>query len=295
MEDEMARQLRPVANDDRAWPYFLLTLGWSGFFFSLAAVTSHSAAGQLPVVFHAVGGAGPLLAAILLLRMRRRPALWRDFWLGIVDTRRLTLRWAAISILLVPAGTGCAALLDIAAGGEGLRLEAAARFLIEPLAMLPFALFILVFGPLPEEPGWRGYALDRLQGRWGAVPASLILGAIWALWHVPLFFVAGSYQHGLGVGTPSFWRYLVAFLPDAILYTWIYNNTRRSTLAAILFHFMANFTGELFALTWRAELFLLLIWVMLAAAVSWLWGAATLTGSRRPASEHVPSKWRAAT
>ena len=52
-----------------------------------------------------------------------------------------------------------------------------------------------------EELGWRGYVLDRLQEKRSALVSSLILGVVWSLWHLPLFFVQGSYQAGLGVGT----------------------------------------------------------------------------------------------
>lgn len=56
-----------------------------------------------------------------------------------------------------------------------------------------FAGFVLVLGPVPEEIGWRGYALDRLQNRWSALGASLGPRRGWAAWHIPLFFMEGVY------------------------------------------------------------------------------------------------------
>jgi uncharacterized protein len=280
LEECMARQA--YAATDSPWLFFALTLGWSGFFFSAAAIASRGVPAGPATLFHALGGIGPLLAAVVLVYARGNAALRRDFWLRMVDARRIPLRWAATILILMPTATFLAALLDTAWGGDGLQLDAAARFVTRPLTIVPFAFFILVFGRIPEEPGWRGYALDRLQVRWSAFGASLILGVVWALWHLPLFFVAGSYQHSLGAGTLSFWRYLFSFLPDAVLYTWIYNNANRSTLAAILFHFMTNLTGELFGLTPRAEIFLLLLWVLLAAAVVRRYGPATLVRTPSP-------------
>jgi membrane protease YdiL (CAAX protease family) len=94
----------------------------------------------------------------------------------------------------------------------------------------------LLFGILTngEEIGWRGYALPRLQARYNAVVASLIIGVIWALWHLPKFWAPGSAQNY------PFWMYLLALLPEAILYTWVYNNTRGSLLLVTLLHAAVN-------------------------------------------------------
>ena len=94
--------------------------------------------------------------------------------------------------------------------------------------------------------GWRGYALDRLQRKWNAVASSLGLGVIWAAWHMPIFFMRGSLlSEVLPLWSVQFWVSMgPGILATAVVMTWIYNNTRCSTLAAILFHFMMNFTFE---------------------------------------------------
>jgi hypothetical protein len=66
---------------------------------------------------------------------------------------------------------------------------------------------------------------------------------------LPLFFIQGSYQYGLGLGTAQFWLYMIDKVPQSILMTWICNNNQQSTLSAILLHFMVNLIGELFGLT----------------------------------------------
>jgi len=117
-------------------------------------------------------------------------------------------------------------------------------FLSAPSTIVPFLLGVFIYGPFPEELGWRGYALDRLQARWNALVSTLILGAIWALWHLPLFFIKDTLFYSQGAWSPWFWLFVVGVIPTAVIYTWIFNNTRRSTLAAILFHFMSNVTYE---------------------------------------------------
>ena len=266
----------------RPWVYFALVYGLSWAFTIPAAISGVSLTDSTALmVIYALGGLGPAAAAILLITLTQDREGRRDYWRRIVDFRRIPLRWYGVILLTVPAITGLAALVDRLLGGEGLRLEAAARFVEQPLAILPFALFILLFGPLPEEIGWRGYALDRLQRRRNALAASLILGAAWAVWHFPQFFIRGTYQYGLGLGSRAFWMFAIEGTTiSSILYTWIYNNTGRSTLSVILFHFMQNFTGELFELSARADLISSVLTVAAAALVVVVWGPRTLTGGQ---------------
>jgi membrane protease YdiL (CAAX protease family) len=104
----------------------------------------------------------------------------------------------------------------------------------------------------------------------------LILGVVWSAWHLPTFFIRGSYQASLGIGTPAFWLFLFSILPLTFAFTWIYNNTGRSTLAVILFHSMVNFTGELIALTERADTLSTVLWFFTAVVIAVSWGAKAL-------------------
>lgn len=263
----------------RPWVYVALVyaLSWT---FTVPLALSGANLGTSPVsmVAYALGGLGPAIAAIVLVYLTQDRAGRRDYWLRIIDIKRIPLRWYGVIVLTVPTLTLLAALLDRLLDGPGLRLEAAARFIEQPLQIVPFALFILVFGPVPEEIGWRGYLLDQLQANWNALAASLVLGTVWALWHLPQFYIAGTYQSGLGVGSLFFWLFLLNIVVSSILYTWIYNNTGRSTLAAILFHFMQNFTGELFELSIRADVLQCGVWIAAAVIIVSVWGARTLTG-----------------
>ncbi len=84
-----------------------------------------------------------------------------------------------------------------------------------------------------EELGWRGYALPGLQSRIGALPASLVIGVIWAAWHLP--FYADPSVHLLPFWT-DFGLFTVTLVSQSVLATWIYNGTGRSVLATILYH-----------------------------------------------------------
>jgi len=108
-----------------------------------------------------------------------------------------------------------------------------------------------------------------MQARWSVLVASLILGVFWSLWHLPLFFIAGSYQASLGIGTPAFWLFFLGIVPLTVVFSWIYNNTQRSALAVLLLlHAMVTFTGQLFAITPRADTFSIMLWCIAAIIIA---------------------------
>ena len=104
-------------------------------------------------------------------------------------------------------------------------------------AMMIFPIFLLIYftNALPEEYGWRGYALDSLQEKTNPLVASLILGLIWALWHLPLFFIEGTTQAAIPM-----YQFFLQTIVLSFFYTWLHNNTDGSVLIAILFHAVTN-------------------------------------------------------
>jgi uncharacterized protein len=106
-------------------------------------------------------------------------------------------------------------------------------------AIPTFFTTLIVAGPLTEEPGWRGFALPRMQERQSALVASLVLGIVWASWHLPLVLTDLTGQRPLI-------QYFILLTAQSVLFTWLYNNTRGSVLLAILFHTAFNTVGAYF-------------------------------------------------
>jgi membrane protease YdiL (CAAX protease family) len=131
---------------------------------------------------------------------------------------------------------------------------------LEVLNLIPSFLFQVFFFLLTEESAWRGFALPRLQVRFNSLNASLILGLIWGFWHVPLFFMPGSFQ-----STISFPGFILSTLAMSVLTTWIYNHSHGSVLITAIFHAATDMTiASSHVMTGDIRLF----WIFVA--VQWL-------------------------
>ena len=286
--NEKADRILPRSTLSSPWLFFVLVFFWTWFFWILAAALRISAQSAMGIALEVLGLLGPMLGGIGFSYFTGDNESWREYWSRIVDPKRIPAKWYLVIFLFVPVLMTIAVLLDVALGGSAVLAQIGKRvtpFLSTPLTIIPFALHLFIYGPFPEELGWRGYVLDRLQARWNALVSSLILGAIWALWHLPLFYIKDTYPHySQGAWSLWFWLFMVEVIPTAVIYTWIFNNTRRSTLAAILFHFTSNVTAELTNATAGTNFYSTLLWIIAALAVVALWGAGTLTRREYAAS-----------
>ena len=266
------------------WIYFLATFIWSGIFGGLAILLDLSMESTFGLVLVLLAALGPMVTGITFTYLTRDQEGRRDYWKRIIDFKRIPARWYVVVFLFVPILNGLAALLDFLIGGSGATWgEAALSFLTNPASIIPSILFATLF-PFIEELGWRGYLLDRLQEKYSALVSSLLLGVLWSLWHFPMFFVRDSYQASLGIGTAAFWLFFAGIIPLNFAFTWIYNNTNRSTLAVILFHVMVNFTGELFALSERADTLSIALWFVAALGIVIIWNTRTFVLEKRVAA-----------
>ncbi|MFL7891532.1 MAG: CPBP family intramembrane glutamic endopeptidase [Anaerolineales bacterium] len=123
-----------------------------------------------------------------------------------------------------------------------------------------------------EEVGWQGYAFEPMQARWNALTASLILGTIWAIWHLVPFIQMGKSAEWI------IWQSL-NMVATRIIIVWIYNNNAKSIFSAILYHAMYNVStlltqnfGLIFEPMWTA-----LPLIGIASIVTFLWGPKTLS------------------
>ena len=143
---------------------------------------------------------------------------------------RVGLRWyfAAMSPLLVPV-LAAAAFIALGRSPAGPAQPVG-------LPLLSFFALSVVTGATGEELGWRGFLLPRLQRRFSALASSLIVGVVWALWHLPLWFVPGQGWEAL-----PYWTFSLAAISSSVLFTFVLNNTGGSLLMASIIHFSMTF------------------------------------------------------
>ena len=232
--------------------YFLIAYGFAWLVWVPLALSKD---GACLLSFHSPIGAsasvvvasfvGPFLSAFIMTgitegragigRLLRRCALWR-----------VGLGWYLFALIGVPMilVLGVIVLPGAMASFKGLGSLVA-------LPWLGQVVYVFFHGPLGEEPGWRGFALPRLQRLHGPLVASLILGPLWALWHLPFFWVpAWSFPPTLlNVG-----MFVLAAIPLTIVMTWVFNNTKGSVLMAILVHATFDFTFVILNLLFTAPI-----------------------------------------
>ena len=212
--------------------FFVLAYALSWPYMIVDALGSHGLlAFRLPMLLWIPMGYGPTFAALIVTGALAGKTGVRTL-LGRLLIWRVGWPWYAVAVLgsvIVPGITML--LYALLSGTLPVVPVVSAQVLIT--APLLFLIGGLVNG---EEIGWRGFALPRLLAKHSALTASLILGSLWALFHLPLFFTRGD----LFASTPPL-SFLVRMIGAAILFTWIYNNTGSSLLLAYLMHAASNF------------------------------------------------------
>lgn len=234
--------------------FFIITFAYSWTFWIMATVLARGDADQVDRMLIYAGIPGPFISACLLLYLAGSRTERLGFWQRIYEVERLRPGWLVLVLLIYPLLTAFAVAVDWLIDGSLPNYMKLSQLLHSPMLLLASIGLVFLLGPLLEEPGWRGYALDRLLSLGNFFTASLVLGILWALWHLPLFFVPGSYHHGLGFGTLAFWLFNLTAISSSVFITWIYVHNERSTFAAILFHAILNSTRDFVPLSDQTEI-----------------------------------------
>lgn len=262
------------------WSFIGIAFGisWGCWFF--AALTGADMFENLEVgLIVVLGGFGPAVAGIIMVYRTRDSAIIREYWNRVFDPKRIRPPWYGVVLLLYPATV----LLTFLFLGRFPDASPLPQIMRNPGWLFTTLVFVFLFGPLSEELGWRDYALDWLQARYSALWSSLILGFIWWAWHLPLLWVTGSFLYETGHDPVFLAGYLYVVLIYSILFTWVYNNSRRSVLSVILFHFSINLTSRVIVMSPEIFTYNSFILLLVAGGVIYFHGPQHLRRRRKEA------------
>jgi membrane protease YdiL (CAAX protease family) len=196
----------------------------------------------LPDPLIALGGFGPAASAFLMLAITSGKLGVLRLLRSIVNWR-VGVRWYLVALLGLPVLNLLAFL--VVPGTLADFVAPSWRFPRVYLSEMAFSLTIGI-APMWEEIGWRGFALNRIQRLHGPVVGTLILGALWGVWHLPFFFgpLARTGPDATVVSaTIALVEFSVGLTGLSIVMTWVLNNCRGSTLLAILLHASFDSSG----------------------------------------------------
>ena len=197
--------------------------------------------GWLPPAAAQLGALSSSLAAVVLVVVEGRTGGLREL-LGRILIWRVGIRWWLFALFFAIVPSVASLYLFNLLGGPAV--DWGGR---PPLVMvIPLFVLLTIAAGIGEEFGWRGFLLPRLQARHSALVSALIVGVVWAIWHLQLFFVQGTSQHQIqsqyGL-VPAVLAYSAFVIVTSIQFTWVFNNTRGSVLLAAVLHGASNTWG----------------------------------------------------
>ncbi len=188
----------------------------------------------------------PFIAALIMLYLSGDQGLIKDFWKRVL-LFRVKLSSLAVIVLIMPAIVYLATAVSLLFGRSVDQFALASEYNVMKGWQVLSIVIPFVLAPFLEELGWRGYGVDSLRANFNLFTTSLLFGFLWAMWHLPWFFIKGYYHHGLwDLGPVYVINFFVSILPVAILTNWIYYTNDRSIPAMILFHSMINIFPTVF-------------------------------------------------
>ena len=181
--------------------------------------------------FQTAGAFGPFLAALIVSAAQERDELKSLF--SRMTNFRFGLGWYLLAIF----GNLLLYLLVTGLSGAPLMQSLAEKWTLIFTLYIPALFTSYLINPIGEETGWTGFALPHLQKRFSAWLSAVILGVVWAVWHLPGFFVPSE----MGAFNPvSFIFFILISVFVRIIWTWITNNAKGSGIVAILLHASSN-------------------------------------------------------
>lgn len=239
--------------------FFVLTLAWTWICGFIPVIFGFTGTGVGTFVFY-FGGGAPSVVALFLVFLTYPKDKRKDYFKRCFSFRRMGIKWPLITIAVFTMLSVISISIGVGLlGFEMPTMDYIKAIAANPLNILLILLLSLISGPLNEEFGWRGYALDRLLKKFGFLKGSLILGFIWAIWHLPWYFTPGQAQYNL---LQDSFFHAIMFIPSvmmlSVFVSFVYIKTGRSILAGALVHMFSNLIGSQLLSSYTTEISMLI-------------------------------------
>ena len=245
--------------------FFAVTLAWTWICGFIPVMFGFAGTGPGTFVFY-FGGGAPSVTALFLVFLTYPKDKRKDYFRRCFSFRKAGWKWPLVTIAVFSVLSA----VSVAAGVMLFGFDMPTMDYLKAVAANPLYIFLilllsLISGPINEEFGWRGYALDRLLVRFGFIRGSLLLGFIWAIWHLPWYFTPGQAQYNLMQDSVF---HAVMFIPSVMLLSvfvsFVYVKTDRSILAGALVHMFSNLIGSQLLSSYTTEISMLIRYTNMA-------------------------------
>ncbi len=270
--------------------FFVLTLAWTWICGFIPVVFGFTDTGAGTFVFY-FGGGAPSVVALFLVFLTYPKDKKKDYFRRCFSFSKAGIKWPLITIAVFTALSAISIAVGVGLlGFEMPTMDYIKAIRSNPLNILLVLLLSLISGPLNEEFGWRGYALDRLLVKFGFLKGSLILGFFWAIWHLPWYFTPGQAQYNLLKDSVF---HAVMFVPSvmmlSVFVSFVYVKTNRSILAGALVHMFSNLIGSQLLSSYATEISMLIRYINMAFFLGVIVYAACSRKFRAEAAEVIGS------
>jgi membrane protease YdiL (CAAX protease family) len=263
---EQGEELRKQKTIYQPAPFFLVAflVTWTAWFIT-AYLSFQEGMQGFQDLFMLIGLCGPFIATLVMFHRSKSAALWKDYLDRIVNLRRINPATVPVMLFLFPIVIILSILLSLAFGQSAAQFALSLQFGFSA-GFMP-VLLILFLAPALEELGWRGYGMDSLRSRSALFTATLWFALLWALWHLPLFFINHYYHHQLLSNWLYFANFWVSVIPMAFIINWLYYRNNRSIIACFLFHLSADITMSVFPLGQFTKCIITVVLLGIAAVI----------------------------
>ena len=220
--------------------FYITVFGLTWGFWILALILKDT---PLMFVFMVLGLFMPAVTAVVTVLTSKNKMLKEDLKRKIVGFYRIKPFTIIKAVLLFFIVVAVSIGISVLSGGDPAQFSFTEDFSFSIAGTS--ALFTMVLASVIEEVGWRGYGEDAVGSYHTWFKESIIFGAIWGAWHIPLFLIPGTYQHTLTeLGAIYVINFFVSTVPVDFLQTWVYVKNNRSMLATAIFHLFLNVMQE---------------------------------------------------